>query len=66
MNFHVFEMRTGMNVYDHRTVLALLSSSEKDLKNSGLAPFLKSPETFRVPQFPFYLLNAELLGHQTS
>ena len=22
MNFHVFEMRIGMNVYDHRNVLA--------------------------------------------
>ena len=44
MNFHVFEMRIGMNVYDHRTVLALLSSIEKDLKNSALAMFLKVPK----------------------
>ena len=44
MNFHVFEMRTGMNVYNHRTVLALLSSTEKDLKNLGLAMFLKVPK----------------------
>ena len=28
--------------------------------------FLKSPETFRVPQFPLYLHNAGVLSHQTS
>ena len=44
MNFHVFEMRIGLNLYDNRTVLALLSSIEKDLKNSGLAMFLKVPK----------------------
>ena len=33
--FHVFEMRFGMDEFDHR-ILALLSSSKKGLKNSGL------------------------------
>ena len=28
-NFHVFEIRIGINVFDHRNVLTLLSSSEK-------------------------------------
>jgi len=32
--FHVFEMRFGMDEFDHR-ILALLSSSKKGLKNSG-------------------------------
>ena len=33
--FHVFEMRFGMDEFDHR-ILALLSSSKNGLKNSGL------------------------------
>ena len=38
MNFHVFEMRMGMNIYDHPNVLALLKQQ------------LERPEKFRPEQ----------------
>ena len=54
MNFHEFEMRIGMNVYDHRIVLALLSSTEKDLKIQALRCFSKVPKlSGRISRFIF-------------
>ena len=34
--FHLFELRIGMNEFDHRSFYRCLSSSKKGLKNSGL------------------------------
>ena len=44
----------------------LVNAWETLNSNRPWGPFLKSPETFQVPQFFLYLRNAEVLSHQTS
>ena len=44
MNFHVFEMQIGMNVYDHCSVLALLKQ-EREKPEASSRPDVTTSST---------------------